>query len=268
MAQSRPETERICNLLPSRDTQRDWRIEDAFAADAIPLSMAAALPASVDLREDWWDIGNQERTGSCVGWASADGIARYHLVKAGKIAEPGLLSPRFVWMAAKETDEFVSRPQTFLEESGTSLKAAVDILRKYGAALESDLAFHIETNMHQGPENAFYASAANRRIASYFNLRKDPGRWRQWLSTKGPIMAGLLVDETFDAAAQTQGRLDRFQPQTTRGGHAICIVGYTADKRFIIRNSWGKAWGDQGFAFASEDYISDAFFAESYGVSV
>jgi hypothetical protein len=267
MAHAAYETERICNLIPSRDIERDWRFEDALMSNSISAT-AAALPANVDLREDWWNIGNQERTGSCVGWAVADGVARYHMVKSEKIEKPGFLSPRYVWMASKETDQYITRPETFVEEAGTSLKAAIDILRKYGAAPESALPFHIETNMYLDGENAFYAAAAQRRIASYFDLGQDLERWRRWLAAQGPILAGLLVDDSFAAAVTTQGKLDEFHRDTVRGGHAVCIVGYTRDKRFIIRNSWGTTWGDQGFGYASEAYIRGAFFDESYGVTV
>jgi hypothetical protein len=97
----------------------------------------AAPPASVDLRQTWWDIGNQESTGSCVGWGSTDGVARYHFVKAGRLAQNAKLSPRFTWMGSKETDEFTTRPETMIEGAGTSLKAAVEILRKYGAVPET-----------------------------------------------------------------------------------------------------------------------------------
>lgn len=264
---ARPEVERVCNLVPSRNTDRDWGIEHAIAASAIA-APPAALPASVDLRAAWWKIGNQENTGSCVGWASTDGVARYHMVKAGKIAQPGLLSPRCTWMASKETDEFTTRPETFIEEAGTSLKAAMDILRKFGAVPEAMLPFHIATTMYTGDENTFYATAATRRIASYFNLHKNLSSWRDWLASHGPILAGLGVDATWDQATATHGNLDTYQPKTVRGGHAVCVVGYTADKRFIIRNSWGTAWGDGGFAYASEAYIDAGFFDEGYGVTV
>jgi hypothetical protein len=190
------------------------------------------------------------------------------MVKSGKIAQPGLLSPRFVWMASKETDEFINRPETFIEGAGTSLKAAMEILRKYGVVPEAMLPFNIATKMYTGAENTFFVTAASKRIASYFNLGKNLASWRTWLATHGPIMAGLQVDATWDNAAKTQGKLDVFQPNTARGGHAICVVGYTADKRFIIRNSWGKKWGDHGFAYASEAYINAGFFNESYGVTL
>ena len=264
---ARPEANRICNLVPSRDTQKDWRFEHALAAGAIA-APAEALPASVDLRAAWWAIGNQEQTGSCVGWGSTDGVARYHFVKAGRLAQATKLSPRCTWMASKETDTFTTRPQTFIEEAGTTLKAAVDILRTFGAVPETSLPFHIATTMYLGSENAFYATAATRKIASYFNLQKNLANWRQWLATQGPILVGVSVDATWDHATATHGKLDTFQPATVRGGHAPCVVGYTADNRFIIRNSWGTTWGDQGFAYASEAYINAAFFNESYGVTL
>ncbi len=263
----RPESHRICNLVPSRSTENDWRFEHAVEANAIA-APPAALPASVDLRAPWWDVGDQEHTGSCVGWGSTDGVARYHFVKVGKLAKNAKLSPRCTWMASKETDAFTARPETFIEEAGTSLKAAVDFLRKYGAAPEPLLPFHIATNLYLGDENAFYATLATRRIASYFNLQKNLAQWRSWLASHGPILVGLSVDATFDNATATHGKLDAFQPNTVRGGHAPAVVGYTSDGRFIVRNSWGTAWGDKGFAYASEAYINAAFFNESYGVTL
>lgn len=258
--------ERICNLVPSRGTENDWRFGDAVGAGA--LGAAAALPASIDLRQPWWKVGNQGKTGSCVGWASADGVVRYHMVAANKLAKNEQLSPRYVWMASKETDENTQRPETFIEEAGTSLKAAMDICRKYGIVTMTQLPFDISTLMYKGPEKTFFAMAAQRRITSYFNLGKDLNQWKAWLAANGPILAGLSVDQTWDNAAATQGNLDVFFPDTVRGGHAVTVVGYTASGRFVIRNSWGTAWGDNGFGYASPAYITSGFFGESYGVTV
>jgi C1A family cysteine protease len=259
-------THRIYNLVPSQATDKDWKFENAVDSGA--LGAVAALPPDKDLRQAWWKIGDQGETGSCVGWASTDGVMRYHLVTAGRLPKNGMVSPRFTWMASKETDEFTTRPETFIEGAGTSLKSAMDICRKYGVVLESMLPFRVDTLMFAGDENTFYASAAQHKASAYFNLGKELGQWRAWLASAGPIMAGVRVDATWDAANATHGILDAFQPNTVRGGHAICIVGYRKDGRFIIRNSWGNGWGDNGFAYASEAYINGAFFPESYGIKL
>lgn len=257
---------RICNVVPSRNTEQDWHLEHALEAGAV--QAVAALPPACDLRASWWTVGDQGQTGSCVGWGSTDGVMRYHLVKAGRLGQKELLSPRYTWMASKETDTFVARPETFIEAAGTTLKAAMDICRKYGVVPDKLLPFNIDNLMYTGDENKFYAIAATRRAAAYFNLGKNLNQWRTWLASHGPILVGVNVDATWDNATASHGKLDTFQPGTARGGHAPCIVGYTQDHRFIIRNSWGDSWGDKGFAYASEAYVNAAFFDESYGITL
>lgn len=263
---TRPELGRICNIVPSHAIEKNWLFDTAVAAGIV--AAPDGLPASVDLRTRWWGVGDQEDTGSCVGWASTDGVARYMFVKAHRLAKEAPLSPRFTWMASKETDNLTSRPETMIEGAGTTLKAAVDVLRKFGAVPDALLPFHLATKMYLGDENSFYATAATRKIAAYFNLQRNLASWKQWLAAHGPILVGLNVDHSWDTATATAGQLDTFQPGTVRGGHAVAVVGYRADGRFIIRNSWGKAWGDRGFAYASEAYINEAFFTESYGVAL
>ena len=256
---------RIVNIIPSTDTQEDWRIDNAIGAGL--LAAPAALPASVDLRETWWKIGDQKSTGSCVGWGAAEGVLRWHFVKASKISKNDSLSPRFIWMAAKETDEFNNRPTTFIETDGTSLKAALDIARKYGAVKDTTLAF-ASGKLYPGEADTFYAIASQLKIASYFNMFKNLLQWKTWLATKGPLLVALNVDSTWDNAEQTQGKLDTYKPATARGGHCVAVVGYRADGRFIIRNSWGTTWGDKGFGYATEAYIQSGFFNEGYGISL
>jgi hypothetical protein len=256
----------ICNVVPSKGTEQDWLLADSIAAGSI--GAPAALPASVDLRAPWWTINSQENTGSCVGWATGDGVVRWHMVQAGKISQKQLLSPRHVWMASKETDTLTTRPESFIEEAGTMLKAAMDVARKTGVALMDDLPFHIQTKMYTGNENTFYASCAQRKIAAYFNLKKNVSNWKTWLASNGPILAAFNVDSSWDDAASNEGKIDTFHPNTVRGGHAICIVGYRTDGRFIVRNSWGTTWGDKGFGYLHTDYIAAAFFNESYGVTL
>jgi hypothetical protein len=261
---------RILNVEPSRDTDRDWRLQHARDAGVLPVTRAA-IPSSKDLREpSWWKIGDQGGTGSCVGWATGDSVLRWHFVKAGRMAKEQRLSPRFLWMASKETDASTSQPTTFIESAGTTLKAALDVARKFGAVRDNILPFTTE-RLYRGQSKTFYAVAAQLRIGSYFNLslggRHDLDDWRTWLALKGPILIRLDIDRTWDEAKANRGNMDVYRPETTRGGHAVALVGYTPD-RFIVRNSWGTTgWGDQGFGYASLAYAQDAF-TEAYGVSL
>lgn len=257
-------THRIKNCAPSRDTHRDWLLSHVDSSGLV--AAPGPIPAKKDLREDWWRINNQHDTGSCVGWATADSVLRWHFVKENRLRTDELLSPRFLWMSAKETDEYVSYPSTFLEIDGTSLKAALDIARKYGAVKDSVLPFE-SGKLFKGPVQAFFATAAQRKIMGYVNLGRDLVSWRRWIATRGPILTRLECDDTFMNAKATHGKLDKYLASTADGGHAVALVGYTEDT-FIVRNSWGTDdWGDKGFAYASDAYAKEAF-VEAYGVIV
>lgn len=259
----RPFIDRIVNVVPSKDPQNDWDVRVAVASRE--LTAPAALPAQVDLREPWWKIGNQQSTGACVGWATADALVRWHMVQAGRLQQDEKLAARFVWMAAKETDTFNDRPTSFIEREGTSLKAALDVVRKFGVVRDSELPF---TGGRLYPKDAktFYARAAEFKIRSYFNLGATLRNWRTWIASNGPILVALQVDEVWDNASATSGALAVYDPSTTRGGHAAALVGYTPTG-FIVRNSWGTTWGDGGFGYATDAYAAAAF-GEAYGIVV
>jgi hypothetical protein len=259
----KPRVKRILNVVPSEGTEQDWGFEHAEDADVV--AAAPRVPPSKDLRAAWWSVADQGSTGSCVGWATADSVIRWHLVRAGRIGRTEKLSPRYLWMAAKETDQFNSRPTTFVEAEGTSLKSALDVARKYGIVKDRLVPF-ASARLYPGDAKTLYAVAAQLKILAYFNLGDNLTNWRTWLATKGPILTRLDVDSTWQAATETKGVLDEYDEDSGMGGHAVAIVGYDPG-RFIVRNSWGARWGDGGFAYASLAY-AQAAFTEAYGVAV
>jgi len=249
----------VLNCDPSAGTENDWTFEDALDSGIVRLRKV--LPTSRDLRSTWWRINNQGSTGACVGFATAYGVLRWHYVNARKIKRTELPSARFIWMANKETDEITSFPTTFIETAGTQTKLALNVARNYGCVLDKVLPMTGKLSMMR--RATFYSLAARLRISSYHNLGRSLTNWRRWLAFQGPILTRLGVDRTWDRATSTRGHLDAYQPNTVRGGHAVCLVGYTK-KYFIVRNSWGTRWGDKGFAYASNQYAADAF-TEAYG---
>jgi hypothetical protein len=246
--------------------RRSRRREDDYDPARAGLGQAP-LPESVDLREPWHAIADQGRTASCVGWTLADSILRWYLVKGGTLAPDARLSARQVWMSAKETDQRTDYPSTFLEEDGTSLKAGLDVARKFGVVAEEALPW--DRGLAPGSPEAFYESA--HKIAAYFNLGDDTeadrtvffDRWRRWLHEQGPIAVLIKIDRNIEHAGPV---LDGFDEASVVGSHCAALFGYGPD-HFLLRSSWGSTWGDGGYAHMSLAYTAAAVI-ESYGVTV
>ena len=253
---------RILNCIDSSRPEDDWTIDQALESGIVTVSKE--FPEECDLREDWWTIRNQEETGACVGFATADGVLRWHYTKKNWIEQGQEISPRFIWMANKETDQITEFPTTFIELAGTQTKLALGIARKFGAVTEDVLPMN--GPLFSGSVQSFYIAAARLRITSYHNLGTDLDVWRRWLAFQGPILARLNVDESFYMATPSKANLNEYDNLMVYGGHAVAIVGYGKDN-FIIRNSWGDSWGDKGFAYASIKYTQKAF-TEAYGITI
>lgn len=251
---------RILNCVRSLKQEEDWTIDTARQAKLV--SARLSRRARRDLRASWWRVRDQKRTGACVGFATADGVLRWHYAQARIIRRSELTSPRFVWMANKETDDITGYPTTFIETAGTQTKWALRIARRYGCVLEKDLP--MENGLYAGSTVSFYTKAARLRIKAYFNLGRNLEVWRYWISTQGPILTRLNCDGSWMNATRARCHLKRYPTGRLYGGHAVALVGYTKDY-FIVRNSWGTQWGDQGFIYAWDSYAQRAL-TEAYGV--
>jgi Papain family cysteine protease len=268
-----PEVDRVLNIAPSPGREEDDTPAAAVAAGHL---RDEAPPDAVDLRAPWYTVGDQGKTGACIGWALADSVLWRQLVRAGQLEEEDRLSPRFMWMAAKEMrakltevkGEPAWHPTTFLEQGMTDVKSALDVARTFGAALEVDLPFH--GGLYPGGIEHFYTSAQLRRIKRYYRLDPEPdpaawfAHWRRWIHQHGPVLLVVGVDDAFYANEPVA--LQAYAPSAEPDKHAVALVGY-GPGGFIVRSSWGPDWGKDGYKSAAERYLAEAT-VESYGVVV
>ena len=262
----------------SKRKEEDWTVFDALKQGLL----REEFPATVDHRKEeaeWNDIMWQGDTSSCVGWASTDSVLRWHLIKANRLDKPLSLSARFTWMASKETDKDTAYPETFIENAGTPLKAALNVLKKYGCVPEEDFPFYSALrgttglSMVRGIETQeFYAKAAQYRLKSYYSLvideKPNVDHLRMWISQQGPLLVMSDLDGNFRDLYHGKTTLDTYDTSTVviDRGHAFALVGYTPE-HFIIRNTWGTAWGDKGYAYATNAYVAAAI-CEGYGICI
>lgn len=71
---------------------------------------------------------------------------------------------------------------------------------------------------------------------------------KQWLDTVGPLVTWFMVASDFYGYGGG-GVYRRMPTATDAGGHFMLVVGYDdAEQCWIVKNSWGTAWGESGWA--------------------
>jgi hypothetical protein len=98
------------------------------------------------------------------------------------------------------------------------------------------------------------------KLNSYTTI-KTAADAKQWIATKGPVMAGMIVyTDFFDYT----GGIYSYQYGDVAGNHAITLIGYNdVDGYWIGKNSWSTEWEDNGFfktAYGQCGIGSDFYF--------
>ena len=73
-----------------------------------------------------------------------------------------------------------------------------------------------------------------------------------------PFVFGFTVYESFETEKVKRTGIVPMPKKNERpvGGHAVLAVGYNQkQKRFLVRNSWGKAWGKDGYFTMPYEYL-------------
>jgi C1A family cysteine protease len=82
------------------------------------------------------------------------------------------------------------------------------------------------------------------------------------LAVGRPVVAVFRISNSFFTV--TPGELLQASAEPTIGIHAVIIVGKgksSKDNCLLLRNSWGTGWGDGGYAWIHENYLTPRLLA-------
>ena len=227
---------------PDRPDQRD-KLYSAIAAPP------KKLPASVDLRPLCSPVENQGNLGSCTANALV-GSLEFLEIKAGKTVTD--LSRLFVYYNERAIEGTVT------EDAGGMIRDGVKSLVKQGVCTEQAWPYVI-SQFAVKPPAACYKQGLAHQVLSYHRILTLQ-EMRSCLAEGYPFVFGFTVYEAFESPAVAKsGQLNLPKPkEKSLGGHAVLAVGYDdATQRFTIRNSWGAAWGQQGYFTMPYAYLSN-----------
>lgn len=209
----------------------------------------AELPASVDLSAFCPPVRNQGDVYSCVGWAVGYGALtikkaiRYNW-QDKKVIAGQANSAMFIYNQIR--GENCSQ--------GARISAALELLRNTGDCLAGHFDTDIE-DCYREPSPEFLAQITLDTISDYlalFGLDAEPRekvqRVIRALAQREPVIIGMNVLRNFYQLHRAKYWWPKIGNPAPAGGHAMVVVGYDlASASFLLFNSWGTDWGDEGY---------------------
>ncbi|CAF2066013.1 unnamed protein product [Rotaria magnacalcarata] len=243
---------RINGIFPSIRLPRKQHLCQAFSDHIIYGS--EQLPPKTDLRNDMTEVEDQSRIGSCASNALA-GAYEYLIKKQhGQNTD---VSRLFIYYNARAEENQSSN----VTDSGCSMTNGIEALEEFGTCLESIWPYDISM-VNTRPSDQAYAAAKSHKITEALQIKIDLYEMKSCLAQGFPFAFGLRLFTSFDKAAKTgvvpmPSSSDR--SRQSHGSHALLAVGYSDQSQaFIVRNSWGTSWGDNGYCYIPYDYLTDS----------
>jgi len=245
-------------------TEKTDEIRSVLSAKG--LVRAKTIPSSVDLREWCSPVENQGGLGSCTAHAGTGVIEYYERKSFGRHTEA---SRGFLYKVTRNL-------MNAKGDTGAYLRTTMGAMVLFGVPPEAYWPYTDDENKFDQEPSAFcYAYAQNYQTLKYF--RHDPpgtnaatllAKVKKYLSQGHPAMFGFSVYNSIEQAEET-GKIPLPAPkEKIEGGHAIVAVGYDDRMKIknkygkvattgalLIRNSWGKDWGEKGYGWLPYDYI-------------
>lgn len=243
--------------MPDADDRRDYLY-------AVPVEVAQALPAAIDLRPGCPAVYDQGSLGSCTANAIAAAIA----FDQRKLDIPQRFTPSRLFIYYNER----ALQGTVSADTGAPLREGMKAVNRAGVCPEDKPQEqanwpYTPSQFAIRPPASCFAAAQHVRALRYQRLRHAAPILKGCLAEGYPFVFGITVYESFEGSQVKQtGMVSMPAPaEHVVGGHAVMAVGYDDARRLLIaRNSWGPTWGDQGYFYLPYQYVFSDSLARDF----
>ncbi len=209
----------------------------------------AFLPERVDLSSRMPPVGSQGHLGSCSAWAAYAARSYYSgALERRDLQQPAnLLSPNYVFHLARGGGRVCE---------GSSYDDVIKVLRR-GALSLADYAYSDACVPPAPPQ--IVARAHDFRVRGLNRVdisRRDDAKGQ--LARSAPVLISFYASTAFQKFRGAETFTERAMPRDDKkaGWHAMTLVGYDERRQaFRLINSWGRGWGDHGYAWISYDLL-------------
>ncbi len=218
--------------LPLQEDVRDFKLRK------LP-TQAEVFPEEFELYHP--PVKNQGWVGSCVAHSIAEAGEYFNKKQLGAHRD---FSTGFI---------YGNRRNSVNKKSGMYVREALHNMCKYGTPFNEYFDENVEVpeaiQLFEERFEEMKDRAFPNRISTYFRLTSDADIKRA-LMNYGPVV--FAMDWREDSSVDSEGVL-RVNPKAKKeGGHCMIIYGWN-EKGWLIQNSWGIFWGDNGCAILPYD---------------
>jgi C1A family cysteine protease len=215
------------------------------------IAYGGSTSKDVDLREFTSPRHEQLQTSTCASQSVIKALEIKRIMKHGRDKHVDL-SILDLYYGARDLTE----PKMTNVDGGSFISLNCAVLEKYGVCRESTWPFDESKILKRPPIMATREARMNRIktcfcIKSLTDDRIDDVIYN--LHAGNPVVFDTLVgDDWFEY----NGKTVLSKETRIKGNHAMTIVGFV-DGRFVVENSWGNDFGDDGFAYLDPFVIAD-----------
>ena len=223
----------------------------------------AAVSSKVDLSAWCSPVEDQGSIGSCTAHA---GVGLYEYFERRAFGRHIDASRLFLYKATRNLLRWTG-------DDGAYLRTTMAAMALFGLVPEKYWPYN-ESRFNEEPNAFLYSYAQNYQALIYYRLDaagvvKQPllDKIKDHLRNGLPLIFGFTCFTSLDQA--DDGKIP-FPDKTeeVEGGHAVMAVGFDDAKKITnpnnnvtetgaikIRNSWGRAWGEQGYGWLPYEYV-------------
>lgn len=225
---------------------------------------ALILPARVDLRRYCPPVFDQgSRIGSCTANAVCNAF-RFNLMRQAREQQRAVPIYHPSRLFLHYNARVLAGKQR--QNKGAQIRDAMKSVAKHGICRERAWPYRAYQFATKPPQHA-YQQALDYQSIAYQRLRLELDELKACLAEGFPFVFGLTVYSAFQSAQmKSRGVLNLPKKEETKvGGHAVLAVGYNDEcERFIMMNSWGKRWGQQGYFTVPYEYLIQEKMARDF----